>query len=373
MLKDYSSFHTPNPPESSQNLIEKRRMLIMPNPKPSVKDWKELYQAATDFMKIKPWAWLSDSDLFGVQNPQNGEIGYCCIMGELAEVYALAVYLGSEGLESYLKIQTGAIDADDPDVLHIQKCLVASFEDRESLEKEDLQTIKKLGLRFRGSRAWPQFRSYLPGYVPWFVTKEEARFLALALQQAIEVALRSKEDSGILKPPKRGLVLVRVPGLADEKAGWEDVWVKPLAPEKDDQPVAPVDELRVQRIKKHIRKRTGTWEIDFFYFPAPVQQGERPYFPRTGIIIDHNKGFVLHNWLAPPWSFFYEFRESLLSFVEKNGILPKRILVSKPESLWMLNSIAAALSIDLKMVDMLEGINELRTEMDAHFLGMPQD
>jgi hypothetical protein len=345
----------------------------MPNPKPSLKDWKELYRAATDFMKIKPWIWLSDSDLFGVLNPQNGEIGYCCIMGELGEVFALAVYLGSEGLESYLKIQSGTIDVDDPDVLHMQKCLMASFEDRDCLEREDLQTIKNLGLKFRGRNAWPLFRSYLPGYVPWFVTKHEARFLAIALQQATDVALRSKEDKSILNPPKRGLVLVKVPGRAGEKAGWKDVWVKPLAPEKNDRSVAPVDELRLQRIKKHIKKKTGTWEIDFFYFPAPVQEGGRPYFPLTGIIMDHSRGLALHNCLAPPWSFFDEFPESLLSFAEENEIVPKRILVSKPESLKMLNSIAAALNIDLKMVDMLEWVREFRAEMAADYLGMPED
>lgn len=343
----------------------------MPHPKPSLKEWKALYQAATDFIKIKPWTWLSDSDLFGVLNPHNKEIGYCCIMGALGEVYALAVYAGSEGLESYLKMQSGEIDVDDPDVLHMQKCLMASFEDRERLEREDLQVIKKLGLKFRGRSAWPQFRSYLPGYVPWFLTKDEARFLAIALQQATDVALRYKGDRSILNPPKRGLVLVRVSGQAEQKGRWKDVWVAPLLAEKEDLAVAPIDELRLQRIKEHIGKKAGTWEIGFFYFPAPVQEGERPHYPLTGIILDHSKGLALHNCLAPQWSFFDEFPESVLRFVEENEMVPKRILVDKPESLKMLHSFASALSIELKMVDMLGWVRKFRTQMDADLFRIP--
>jgi hypothetical protein len=39
----------------------------------------------------------------------------------------------------------------------------------------------------------------------------------------------------------------------------------------------------------------------------------------------------------------------------------------------MLKPITSALNIDLKMVDVLEGTNEFRTEMDVHFFGIPED
>ena len=96
--------------------------------------WKNLYDAATMFRELACWEWMSDSDLFGVQNPQNGEIGYCCVLGELGEVFGLAVYLGTEGLEQYRKIQSGKIHRGSPEMAYSQNCLTLWFGDRSDLE-----------------------------------------------------------------------------------------------------------------------------------------------------------------------------------------------------------------------------------------------
>ena len=167
---------------------------FMKESQPSTSDWQSLYDTAVEFRNLKCWEWTLDSNLFGVQNPANGEIGYCCITGYLGEHFALVVYLGTEGLGIYLKAQSGMGMENPLEMLANQKCLMASFEDRETLSKEDRALIKKLGLRFRGRNQWPQFRSYQPGYHPWYLTKDEAEYLTLALQQAMEVSLRLKKD-----------------------------------------------------------------------------------------------------------------------------------------------------------------------------------
>ena len=72
---------------------------------PSIEEWNDLYAAAVDFKKLKPWNYMWDSDMFGVQNPVTDEIGYCCVMGRSGEHFALGIFLGSEGLEQLSKIR----------------------------------------------------------------------------------------------------------------------------------------------------------------------------------------------------------------------------------------------------------------------------
>ena len=117
---------------------------------PSMDDWQQLYDAAVEFKKLKCWEWMLDSYIFGVQNPATNEVGYCCITGNLGEFFALIVYLGSEGLEIYLHAQSGMVLPGDMEAFANQKCLMASFEDREILTKDDLAIIKKLGFRTEG-------------------------------------------------------------------------------------------------------------------------------------------------------------------------------------------------------------------------------
>ena len=120
----------------------------MGNPQPSIEEWHTLYRAAIDFRQSQPWDWVADTDLFGVKNPENDEVGYCCIVGALGEFVGVVVYLGTEGLESYLKSQMS--ESPEEDAFGTVKCLVASFEDRKFLQKPDHELIKKLGLKFRG-------------------------------------------------------------------------------------------------------------------------------------------------------------------------------------------------------------------------------
>lgn len=327
---------------------------------PSMKEWQRLYDVAVEFKKLGCWDWMYDDDLFGVQNPDNGEIGYCCIMGNLGEMFAIAVYLGEDGLGGYLKMQSGEVGETDPDVLHYQKCLMASFEDRDYLEKEDLQLIKRLGLKFRGRNGWPVFRSYRPGYVPWFLTKEEALFLTTAIEQSMDVALRFREDEDLLTSPCGNKYLIRVPDKIEDVFLWEDKWIKPVPAEKVRMFDDHVDEVRIQRIKRKAVQTDAIWEIEMAFSPTPVwEKKERPYFPRILAVMDHRSMLALDLYMFEISSDASKFRSYFLSFLEKNKALPRKILVRNDETLQLIAPIASLLKIHVRSVSEFLAFEEL--------------
>ena len=341
----------------------------MKEAQPSIKDWQCLYDAVVEFKKLKCWDWVLDSDVFGVQNPANGEIGYCCITGKLGEHFALVVYLGTEGLEIYLDAQSGRALENPLEMFVNQKCLMASFEDREILSKEDRVLIRKLGLRFRGAHQWPQFRSYQPGYAPWYLTKDEVEYLISALQQASEVALRFREDPDMLIPPERGNYLIRVSEKVDGRYQWTDEWLEPQPLEEEPADIIPpINEIRLQKIKKAIKRRGGSWETDFFFTPTPIKEGEeRPYYPYAILYVDSHTGIVLTANVMKPADYMTEIPNSLMELIEGTRVIPNEILVKKEKVSELVNLIVSRLGIRLKLVDRLEMLEQAQFSMLQFF------
>lgn len=334
---------------------------------PTLDEWKELYIAAEEFRNLQPWAWMSDGDLFGVQDPRSREVGYCCVLGALGEVFALCVYRGAEGLAGYGKMQSWETHRHLEDLPFTQKCLMATFEDRETLQKEDRDIIKKLGLRFRGRDSWPLFRSHLPGYFPWYVTRDEALFLTAALRQATDVAKRFRENGDLLTPPEEDLVFTRVPAAEGDVGSWRDDWVRPEPFERDDPEFPPVETRRLDRILRNSSRSPTTWEVDFFFFPTPVREGGRPFFPMAFLVMDHKKGVGLDTWLVPPWEFFAVCRGRFLDFLERVQALPSRILVCRREVATMVEPIASALRIKMGLVKTLKATRAFKDAVASRF------
>ena len=187
---------------------------------PTPEEWRKLYEAVIRIKEIAPWEWMTETDVFGVQNPETDELGFVSVMGLLGEHYAVAVYLGSEGLYGFWALQDTSPLGSPERLLEIPQ-LQASFEDRNELENKDREIIKATGLNFRGRKAWPMFRSLRPGFLPWFIEAEEARFLTHALEQVPAVASRFREDPAQLETHDDARYLVRVPQQKGRTFVWE--------------------------------------------------------------------------------------------------------------------------------------------------------
>lgn len=337
---------------------------------PTLEEWSSLYEAAAAFKEAGCWEWMYDDDLFGVMDPETGEIAYCCIMGNLGEHYALGAYLGAEGLNSILEIlSSDAEDEEDayfPDSFFKQKCLMASFRNRDELAKEDREIIKKLGLKFRGNNNWPLFRSYEPGLFPWFLNARECRFLTVALQQSLEVALRCRRDKAILEHEKPFTFLVRVPEKEGERIVWSDRYLEASLPVKEYISFTIADELYLKKIVKSLRRGKDIWEAEAFWVPYPVQEAKnkRPYYPVVFLIVDRTSGLILgHELLKNLQEDGYSCINLLLKVVSKGGLAPSRIVVRRQETYCLLEKACRQLEIPLEKVERLKVIPAVREEM----------
>ncbi|MFQ5852321.1 MAG: hypothetical protein ACE5JU_17285, partial [Candidatus Binatia bacterium] len=304
-----------------------------------LRDWVALYEAAIKFKDLGCWEWMTDSDLFGVQNPETGEIGYCCVLGQLGEVLALNVYPGSEGLASYWRLHEASRAAmdegtamDSGALLGTQLCFMASFEDRSELHQNDLQIIRALGFKFRGKKQWPMFRSYQPGFVPWFLTAPEARFLPVALGQAMEVARRLRDNPDLLDPPDGDTELYFVRVL--EGGTWRDRWQRP-PPYKARQSLPLLDEVRLARIQRGKFPRRATWHAACTVLPMVIEEGDRPYYP-CGFPVLSDEGIALGMDLFKPGEVEHALRDKFLDLVEKLKCLPELLLVASEEAFRLL-------------------------------------
>jgi hypothetical protein len=330
---------------------------------PSLEEWAALYDAAIEFKKIKSWEWMNDGNMFGVQNPQNGENGYCFVLGKLGEVFALGVCLSSSGLETYLRMQSGKIIEGDPDVGFIQDCLMASYEDRDYLAQEDSKITKQLGLKCRGKNSWPLFRNYEPGYYPWYLNRDEVIYLTQVLVQAKDVCLRFKNNNNLLNPPEKDHYLVRVSEMSENGMTWKDKWLTPPPLPQKEEFKRTIDEVQIRRIKKSSKKTNQVWEVDFFFAPTPIKEEGRPYFPHMILISDHNSGQIVHMNLFGNAEYQKEFQDNFLLFIEEKSSIPARVLIKREEVIDLLEPFSSKLNFNLQLVEDLPCIENAREGM----------
>lgn len=331
----------------------------------SIEEWRNLIDTALRFKEMAPWNWMDDEDIFGVENPDTGEIGYCCVMGAMGEHLALGVYLGNEGLESYYLLRENVPIKSSETIMHTQKCLMVSFEDRRFLQPEDYQIIKQLGYRFRGKNAWPKFQRFDPGFFPWFLDKDDVRFLTISLEQALHVCKTMQGNPALLDPPDEEAYLVRKPRQQNKKCVWDNVWVRPeLFQTKRLRPPS-LDMARIQAIKQKNLKHVGFVELDYFYLPQPVQEKpqDRPYFPVVHLFVDSENGFILSTRIEKSLPQPEEMLDIFLTFIEEEGIVPSMLLVQSEWLLENLKQVAEQFQIQLLFVESLSMLHEAKESM----------
>ncbi len=330
-------------------------------------DWRRLYESAVKIKELAPWEWMSETDVFGVEDPESAKIGLVSVMGALGEHFSVALYPDVDAFHRMQNLAPDDIKNDPAQFLNVTH-LQAAFEDRGFVEAQDHRIIKELGLRFRGRNAWPVFRSYRPGYHPWFLEPEEVLRLSVALDQLLNVAPRLLENSSLLSFPERGRYLVRRLNREGHQR-WEDISV--LIPEPGPiRPVAPPIPPNIGALKRLPRKKK-TIEVDFSGFPVTIgEKGDRPRFPYMFLAVEGEKGLILGFDLIEVTSGMEAALERVSTLIAgiflEQGFLPVEIRVKSQLLCDALDGLTRELEIGLKRVSHLKRVDAARASLDQH-------
>lgn len=335
----------------------------------SVDQWRKLYELAARVRALAPWTFMRDTMLFAVREPTTDRVGFVNVMGRLGEHFAVGVYLGADGLYGFATLAASGDDPGAADLLLEIPQVQLSFEDRAEVRPEDKAVIERLGLKFRGRNAWPLFRSFLPGYLPWFIDAADARMLECVLGQLLDVAPRFHPDGPPMGPTVAGPYLVRERSGAS--GAWHDgsITVAPPPPMaiRFDVPPALVERVRV------LPRVENVVEIDCFMAPVRVapEKGCRPSVAYALMLVDGGSGMILHLKLLGPdpdlpamWG---RVPEEILGVFATRGVLPLTVAVGHPLLAAVLEPIAGRLQLAVATDVPLRGVGQARRALESHF------
>jgi len=315
-----------------------------------MEQWAILYELAVELWELQPWRRMYDTNVFGVQHPKTGQIGYCCVLGRMGEFFGLACYIGPEGLWALHRAFTRPSEPRREVVPWING-VVLNYAEKSRLQPEDLGVIRRLGLDLRGQKRWPEFRSYRPHYWPWFLSKGDAVFFAPVLEQAIRVGeLFERDETCVPSWGPGSLIPVRVPKTHGGTIQWEWGWVE----QKRVDPSTilkrkEVNPFLLRKVELTARRIESVWEMDYVHSPDPFRENdERPYFARLFMCIDATVDQIVGQELLKANQDVSELAGFLLKKFDELGAYPSHIVVKRADTAAAMKPIAKALKIHLR-------------------------
>ncbi len=327
--------------------------------------WRHLLELARQIKELAPWEFLWEHNVFGVQEPESGELGFVSVMGALGEYPAVSVYRGPTSLQRFAIIENTDTD---PEALLFLSRLMLAFESREVIKAKDRKIFKALGLRFRGRHAWPWFRRFEPLTFPQYLRPEDVPLLQIALEQLLALAPRLRE--GLLDPyqiPETCLVRVYREG---EWVDQEFHFTREDFLERYNLTIRP-DLLKAA---KRLPQGKRTFEADLLpLLEAPVQEDrETVVWPLLLLLVEHQSGYIIGQQMLSPLPSLHACLENLpialLKLLLKAPERPRKLLVRLRFGLEVLVPVAFQLGEDLgfqvqqraRLPQMDEVIEELR-------------
>lgn len=343
---------------------------------------EELIALAFEFREKELWNKLIDNDIFAVRL-RSGDIGYCCVMGNGGAHYALGLYVGKHGWNTYLDTYLRSPNLNHSEMVQMMcgfNCINCDYMSAGSVKPSKSTTAvkkyaKEHNINVSAFNAFPDFTRYSPGFYPGEVTDErDLEDIEDALSAAIFMSdyLQSHAiteagftDDGITPTDKPG---TEVPFLTPERntyklttvqlPGWTDI-------------VYPEPEFNHPElvVKMATLKRGPSIECQKMFILAPVKvegDEDKAYLPSVVFGVDDREIVslmtqIVRNDVTDPASVVLDFAVKICS----SGIRPSGVYVKNEETFALLKDFSSKTGIPLFKVSRLKYFNKFWEEFSS--------
>ncbi|MFA5257635.1 MAG: hypothetical protein WC360_05735, partial [Opitutales bacterium] len=249
--------------------------------------WTLLYKQAEKLRKMQPWKKMYDSELFGVEDAESGQIVWFSVLGALRQMFSLAVYVGDPGLDYFLYQSSRDWETNPQEQVVLKmNCMSVEFVPKSELSEFDIETQKAASFTPSARARIAQFRSTHKGYAPWYLEADEAALLARVMQIAVNViGILMKDKQIIEKAHEDGTP----PYYAKNKNGeWRLKWLDISEP-VEIAPGTPLDlcEFEAAEIKQSAKHSEDEWHIGFAMLGGYMgENDQRPYPAGAFLCVD---------------------------------------------------------------------------------------
>lgn len=342
----------------------------------------DMLVAAFRYRDTNLWNILTDSDVFAFRL-SDGEIGYCCVMGNAGEHLSLGFYRGKKGFATYLKSITmnQLSDLEILETVMTFDCINCDFMAATDLNDKTKKTIREYAdrnnLKIRRPNGWPDFTRHQPYKMQYGITREDdARDITEALHAAIEVAEKltgysfvnlgfdKKDNYPTIKGGKS--VPYLVPN-ADATYEWTTITLPALM--KTEYTALKFDNDILSHKVKALPK-SDVLQLRLIHVPAPTgSESEVPFFPALMLCVNPSTGYLfpipcMEDFEENPMQVLAAFADTLCN----NNSKPQMIQVEDTKTELILKDFCHRCGIVLSHEHTLPQLNEALGALINNFM-----
>lgn len=307
----------------------------------------ELVETAYHFFDAKIWNDFYDDEVFAVHT-ESGEDVFCSILGHEGTCFALNMYVGEAGWNSFLQLHYDAESmAEQQEFLFSQVCLQVSFDLKYSLHPDTYAQLKDYakskGEKLKGPR-YANFLKLDKMKVPWPINSEkDFSIIRECLDVVFFVAERRssgklkmgafQDDFKIPRFTKKGETYVKRMVTVSDEYNWD--YKCPISKEYTLIKESP---------------KSGVLYCDLMFLPMPIGGNPElaPVYPHGLMAITENDLLLLMEPLLCYDTNPLKFVESLVKGMTQRKFFPKKIIVRNERTLKLLFSFCDVNGIEIE-------------------------